>query len=192
MIEWLKSKLQWQFWGKLPLKAKKANSTCLGNEPFPCRNRPVFRKEVRELIKEVPKVITKTIDRVVEVPEIKYVDKFEEVCSTRSSIYRLRQYNVYLGSWIRIPCQVHPKGNGFSIDDSNFQFVFIQQQKDPKCINMKHPSKPASSREYIYESPTQPSGIHPQMYTPYGNATAFLDTYAPSPTAPGMVTILSH
>lgn len=41
----------------------------------------VFRKEIREMTKEVPKIVRKTVDRIVEVPEIKYVDKFQEVIS---------------------------------------------------------------------------------------------------------------
>lgn len=41
--------------------------------------KPILKKEIRELIREVPKIVTKTIDRVVEVPEVNYIDKFEEV-----------------------------------------------------------------------------------------------------------------
>lgn len=41
--------------------------------------KPVYKKEVRELIREVPKIIEKTVDRLVEIPDVQYVYRFAQV-----------------------------------------------------------------------------------------------------------------
>lgn len=52
--------------------------------------KPVYKKEIRELIREVPKIIERTIDRVVEVPDTKniypYFNNALQSCKTPVSV----------------------------------------------------------------------------------------------------------